>query len=239
MSYNQQPRAATDGLIFCIDAGNPKCMKDGQTTATDLVQGYELTGASGEPGTGTHTPSTDNFPAFNGLYGGIFDFNGGKGMNVEGDLGSHSSQSISMWYYKNSDGVQYFTDARNDGGTWFLSNYTSRNINYANALYYNFDVDYDADNSNFINRWQHMVVTSNSGGSQVFIDGTKRTPLGSSSYNENLGVNFRIGTRFTSSDERNGYMEPIHIYNRVLTQEEVSMNYNAFKERFKNSPSVS
>jgi hypothetical protein len=222
MSYNQQPRAATDGLIFCIDAGNPKCMKDGQTTATDLVQGYELTGASGEPGTGTHTPSTDNFPAFNGLYGGIFDFNGGKGMNVEGDLGSHSSQSISMWYYKNSDGVQYFTDARNDGGTWFLSNYTSRNINYANALYYNFDVDYDADNSNFINRWQHMVVTSNSGGSQVFIDGTKRTLLGSSSYNENLGVNFRIGTRFTTSAEWTGYMGP-----------------NAFKERFKNSPSVS
>ena len=232
MSYNQQPRAVTDGLIFCIDAANPKCFNTGETTAKDLVQGFELTGANGEPGTGTHTPDTANFPAFNGLYGGIFDFNGGRGMNVEGDLGSHSTQSISMWYYKNSDGVQYFTDARNDGGTWFLSNYTTRNINYANALYYNFDVDYDADNGDFINRWQHMVVTSNSGGSQLFVDGTKRTLLGSSSYNENLGVNFRIGTRFTTSSEWTGYMGPIHIYNRVLSDAEVAQNFNAFKGRF-------
>tara|TARA_R100000995_G_scaffold28098_1_gene12318 strand:+ start:1393 stop:2097 length:705 start_codon:yes stop_codon:yes gene_type:complete len=232
MSYNQQPRAVTDGLIFCIDAANPKCFNTGETTAKDLVQGFELTGANGEPGTGTHTPDTANFPAFNGLYGGIFDFNGGRGMNVEGDLGSHSTQSISMWYYKNSDGVQYFTDARNDGGTWFLSNYTTRNINYANALYYNFDVDYDADNGDFINRWQHMVVTSNSGGSQLFVDGTKRTLLGSSSYNENLGVNFRIGTRFTTASEWTGYMGPIHIYNRVLSDAEVAQNFNAFKGRF-------
>ena len=52
MSYNQQPRAVTDGLIFCIDAANPKCFNTGETTATDLVQGFELTGANGEPGTG-------------------------------------------------------------------------------------------------------------------------------------------------------------------------------------------
>ena len=232
MSYNQQPRAATDGLIFCIDAANPKCFNTGETTATDLVQGFELTGANGEPGTGTHTPDTANFPAFNGLYGGIFDFNGGRGMNVEGDLGSHTSHSISMWYYKNSDSTHYFTDARNGGGTWFLSNYTTRNINYSNALYYNFDVDYDADNGDFINRWQHMVVTSDSGGSQLFVDGTKRTLLGSSSYDEDLGVNFRIGTRFTTSSEWTGYMGPIHIYNKVLSDAEVAQNFNAFKGRF-------
>ena len=239
MSYNQQPRAVTDGLIFCIDAANPKCFNTGQTTAKDLVQGFELTGASGTPSTGTHTPDTANFPAFNGLNGGIFDFDGGKGMNVEGDLGLHTSQSISMWYYKNSDAVQYFTDARNDNGTWFLSNYISSNFNYNSQLTYNFDVTYDADNSDFINRWQHMVVTSDSSGSQIYVDGTKRTAINDNSYTENLGVNFRIGTRYTTSTQWTGYMGPIHIYNRVLTQEEVSMNYNAFKERFKNSPSVS
>ena len=232
MSYNQQPRAVTDGLIFCIDAANPKCFNTGETTAKDLVQGFELTGANGTPSTGTHTPDTANFPAFNGLYGGIFDFNGGRGMNVEGDLGSHTSHSISMWYYKNSDGVHYFTDARNGGGTWFLSNYTNQNINYSNGLSYNFDVSYDADNSNFINRWQHMVVTSDSSGSQIFIDGTKRTPTGSNSYDEDLGVNFRIGTRFTTGNEWTGYMGPIHIYNRVLSDEEAAQNFNAFKGRF-------
>jgi len=232
MSYNQQPRSVTDGLIFCIDAANPKCFNTGETTAKDLVQGFELTGASGTPSTGTHTPDTSNFPAFNALYGGIFDFNGGRGMNVEGDLGYHSSNSISMWYYKNSDGVQYFTDARNDNGTWFLSNYTSKNINFADTLTYNFDTGYFNTNSDFINRWQHMVVTSDSSGSQIFIDGTKRTAVASNSYDEDLGVNFRIGTRFTTSSQWTGYMGPIHIYNRVLSDEEAAQNFNAFKGRF-------
>jgi len=232
MSYNQQPRAVTDDLIFCIDAANPKCFNTGETTAKDLVQGFELTGANGTPGNGTHTPNTANFPAFNGLNGGIFDFDGGKGMNVEGDLGLHTSQSISMWYYKNSGGTQYFTDGRNDNGTWFLSNYISNNFNYNSQLTYNFDVSYNGSNSDFINRWQHMVVTSDSSGSQIYVDGTKRTAINDNSYTENLGKNFRIGTRYTTSAQWTGYMGPIHIYNRVLSDEEAAQNFNAFKGRF-------
>jgi hypothetical protein len=153
-------------------------------------------------------------------------------MNVEGDLGSHSSNSISMWFYKNSDVGQYISDARNDGGTWFLSNYQSNNFNYGSQLTYNFDVTYDADNSDFINRWQHMVVTSDSSGSQIYVDGTKRTAVVSNSYDEDLGVNFRIGTRYTTSAQWTGYMGPIHIYNRVLSDEEAAQNFNAFKGRF-------
>ena len=232
MSYNQQPRSVTDGLIFCIDAANPKCFGAGQTTAKDLAQGFECTGANGYPGSGTHTPDPDYFPEYNAAYGGVFDFSGSRGINVEDDLGSHTEFSMSMWYYKNGTGTQYFSDGRNDGGQWFLSNYTSKNINYTDKLTYNFDTGYFGDNSDFVFRWQHMVVTSNSGGSQIFIDGTKRTAVASSSVDEDLGVNFRIGTRYTTSASWTGYMGPIHIYNRVLSDAEVAQNFNAFKGRF-------
>ena len=77
-----------------------------------------------------------------------------------------------------------------------------------------------------------MIVTSDSGGSQIFIDGTKRTAVASSSVDEDLGVNFRIGTRFTTRATWKGYMGPIHIYNRVLSDEEAAQNFNAFKGRF-------
>ena len=77
-----------------------------------------------------------------------------------------------------------------------------------------------------------MVVTSNSGGSQIFIDGTKRTADDSDSVDEDLGVNFRIGTRYTTTASWTGYMGPIHIYNRVITDEEVIQNFNAFRGRF-------
>ena len=63
------PHIITDGLIFALDAGNPECFTSGNTTATDLVQGFNCSGASGTPGSGTHTPNTANFPAYNSTIG--------------------------------------------------------------------------------------------------------------------------------------------------------------------------
>ena len=59
------PDIVTDGLIFGIDAGSSRCFVSGDTTATDLVQGFNCSGASGNPGSGTHTPNTANFPVYN------------------------------------------------------------------------------------------------------------------------------------------------------------------------------
>ena len=37
---NVGPDIVTDGLIFALDAGSKKCFTSGDTTATDLVQGF-------------------------------------------------------------------------------------------------------------------------------------------------------------------------------------------------------
>lgn len=230
VSYN--PKIIKNGLIFSIDAANPKCFGSGQTSCKNLITGGLVTGANGEPGAGTHTPNPSNFPAYNSINGGIFDFTGGRGMNVDENLGAQSSFTIEMWYYKNGSATEYFTDARNDGGQWFLSNYTSDNINYTDVATYNFDVTYNASNSDFINRWQHMVFTSGSGGSSLYIDGTQRTLVLSGAVDTDLGVNFRIGTRYTTSAPWTGYMGPINIYNRELSVEEALTNYLANRRRF-------
>ena len=232
MSAYSGPEIVEDGLIFSIDAANSKCFGSGDTTCVNMITGGLVTGANGTPGGGTQTPNAANFPAYNSEAGGVFDFVGGKGMNVEEDLGSHSTLALEMWYYKNSASTQYFTDARNNGGQWFLSNYVSRNINYTSSLTYNFDTSYSASNPAFINRWQHMVVTSDAGGSKLYIDGTERTPIVSASIDEDIGKNFRIGTRYTTSTEWTGKMGPIRIYNRILTAEEVQQNFNAIRGRY-------
>jgi hypothetical protein len=138
MGFYRGPNIVTDGLIFALDAGSSRCFTSGETTATDLVQGFNCSGASGSPGSGTHTPDTANFPVYNSIKGGVFDFAGGKGINIDGDLGSTTASTISMWFYKNSSNTQYFTDGRNNGGVWFLSNYTFDNINWNEKLTYNF-----------------------------------------------------------------------------------------------------
>ena len=240
MALAHSPRIVTDGIIFHIDAGNPKCFQSGSTTCTNLITGGLVTGASGGPGTGVHTPNPANFPLYSSNNGGIFNFSGGKGMNCEEDLGFHTQLSLSIWFYKTSAGTEYFTDGRNNGGQWFLSNYLSRNINYTSAMQYNFDEVYNASNTDFMNNWHHMVVTSDVSRSYLYLDGyevsvhpTYRTSyVSTTSIDEDLGKNFRIGTRYTTSGQWTGYMGPITIYNRVLTAEEIQQNFNALKGRY-------
>lgn len=234
------PNIVEEGLIFAIDAANPKCFTPGNTFGKNLITGGDLTGASGTPGSGTHTPNSGNFPSYNSTNEGVFDFAGGKGINCNEDLGAHSVVTLSMWFYKNSSGGQYFTDARNNGGQWFLSNYSGENINYTDAMRYNFDASYNASNSNFLNNWIHMSVVSSGGGSLLYLNGyeisshpTFRTSyVSQNSIDEDLGKNFRIGTRYTTSSQWTGFFGPIHIYERALSAEEIYQSFSAHRSKF-------
>lgn len=226
------PKIIEDGLIFQLDAGNSKCFTSGETIAIDLVQKILCTGANGTPYSGTHTPNPSNFPIYNSMNEGVFNFSGGKGINVESNLGSHSEITTMAWLYKNSTGTQYVFDARNNNGQWWLTNYSSYNINWHSAMQYNFDGSYVANpvSFNFINSWFHCATTSDSSGSKLYINGI--LVHSDSSLNENLGINFRIGTRYTTSGPWTGYMGPIKIYNKVLTADDILWNYNILKGRF-------
>ena len=226
------PHIVTDGLIFGLDAGSSKCFTSGNTTATDLVQGFNCSGANGFPGTGTHTPNTSNFPAYNSTKGGVFDFAGGKGINIDGDLGSTSSSSMSMWLYRSPGATQYISDGRNNGGQWFLSNYVSYNINWHSALRYNFEDPYNVSAPEFINKWVHMIVTSDGSGSKIYINGVEKVATTTASADEDFGVNFRIGTRYTTSSQWAGKMGSIYFYDKVLSAAEALQNFNAQKSRF-------
>jgi len=226
------PDIVTDGLIFGIDAGSTRCFTSGDTTATDLVQGFNCSGASGNPGSGTHTPNTANFPVYNSTKGGVFDYAGGKGINVDGNLGSTSSSSISMWLYKTTAATQYVTDGRNNGGQWFLSNYVGFNLNWHSTLEYNFENPYNASAPEFVNQWVHITVISDSTGSKIYINGAYTAATTETSADEDFGVNYRIGTRYTSDDEWTGYIGPTYFYDKALSASEALQNFNAQKNRF-------
>ena len=233
MSAFAGPEMATDGLIFCIDAGDPNCFGPGQTSAYNVVTGGEVTGANGNPGTGPHTPNTANMPAYNSAWGGVFDFTGGRGMNCDEDLGAHTQFSLSMWFNAADTTLDYFVDGRNDGGQWFIKNYTTnQNYEYHQQLSYNYGSPHAA--SDFpINQWVYMVVVSDATESRLYLNGSEVTGYtAQASVDEDLGVNFRIGTRYTTSSQWVGYMNQINIYDRVLSVDEVKKNFWATKGRY-------
>ena len=233
MGFSRGPKIPTNGLILALDAGNPKCFTSGDTTCNNIITGGLLTGASGTPLSGTHTPDTSNFPTYNSTNGGVFDFAGGRGMNFEEDLGFTTTRTLIMWFYKNSSNTQYFSDARNNGGQWFLSNYSGENINYTDALRYNFGGSYNASHPDFINKWHCMAVTSDNTESRLYLSGEEvDSYVSQNSIDEDFGKNFRIGTRYTTSTEWTGYFGPILAYDRVLSDSEILNYYNATKSRF-------
>ena len=80
----------------------------------------------------------------------------------------------------------------------------------------------------------HLVVTSDTSGSQLFINNRQIEDsrlLDSQSWDEDLGTNFRIGNRYTSSSRLNGKIAAFRIYDRVLTDSEIAKNYEAFNKR--------
>ena len=230
------PTVSTKGLILAIDAGDSNCMSPGDTSCTNMVTGGQLTGASGTPGNGAHTADTSNFPAYNSLYGGIFDFAGGKGMNCDENLGTTTTSTICMWLWRNTTAnTQYFADGRNGGGDWFLSNYSNQNINWENRLQYKFNgASATYDITAFpTNQWIHMTAVSGPGGSTLYLDGEgPQTLVNDGSADEDFGLNYRIGTRYTTSAEWTGYMGPIFFYNRELSADEAKQNFEAHRSRF-------
>ena len=233
MAGSTGPNIVEDGLILALDAGNSKCFTSGNTTCNNIITGGLVTGANSSPGSGTHTPFTTNFPTYNSTKGGVFDFAGGKGMNFEEDLGFTTTRTLIMWFYKNSSNTQYFSDARNNGGQWFLSNYSGENINYTDALRYNFGGSYNASHPDFINKWHCMAVTSDNTESRLYLSGVEvDSYVSQNSIDEDFGKNFRIGTRYTTGTEWTGYFGPILAYNRVLTDSEILNYYNQTKSRF-------
>jgi hypothetical protein len=233
MAGSTGPDIVTDGLVLSLDAANKKCFTPGNTICNNIITGGSVTGANGSPSSGAHTPSPSNFPSYNSTNGGVFDFVGGKGMNFEEDLGFTTTRTLIMWFYKNTGDVQYFSDARNDGGRWFFANYQNHNITYTHLLRYNFGGSYNASHPDFINKWHCMVVTSDNTESRLYLAGTEvDSYVSQTSIDEDFGKNFRIGTRYTTSHQWTGYFGPILAYNRVLTDSEILNYYNQTKSRF-------
>ena len=221
-----------NGLILHLDAGN-----SGSYPGYGNIW-YDISGnehhAYGDPSAAGSGYSDSRFPIHQNTDNGRFYFDGSKGLTILTDLGSHTELTADFWLYKIGGTIDYIFDARNNGGSWWLSDYLSHNINIHGALEADDPVTYTSS-SNWWGKWINIVIKSNSSGSELWIDGENINDSrlkSSSSLNEALGQYFRIGNRYTSSGRWYGYFASIRYYNRVLSDSELLHNYNSEKGRF-------
>jgi len=223
------------GLTLYLDAANSNSYTTGTTIWYDLTSNnYDAYGA---PNTSGSSYLNANFPTYKDIYGGVFEFDGTKqALTILSNMGSHTEITMDFWCYRDSNSTyQYLFDARNNGGSWWLTNH-NYNINIGDALRLNYPSSTYTTNSTWWYKWINIIITSNSSGSALWINNEKITDnrlKQSNSLDEDLGQYFRIGARFNSnSGHWKGYFSNIRIYNRVLTDNEINWNYNLLKNRF-------
>ena len=246
MAFTYSPKIVTDGLIFNIDAANPRSYVSGNTDvfslegtySGDLFNGtfsnsssgcWELDGVNdyldfSQASTGVFTSSFD--PQLDSFTVNCFfeiDSNTsntgmiiGKGARGSGNIG------WSIWYSPASEKV-YVRCNGNDT----VSQRAGQNIPINEDQIYMVTL--------VIDRTNNVILGYLDGSNNNWIDGGGGGPLD----NDITGFNsiliekkLLIGTRSDLSLDMYGNFYLAQIYNRALTSTEVQQNYNALKHRF-------
>jgi len=223
----------TSGLILNLDAGNALSYPGTGTTWTDLS-------ATGNNGTLT------NGVGYTSSNGGALTFDG---INDYINMGNNTAYnltniSVSVWV-KPTTGTPDYTPiiSRYSSG---ISNLQGWIISYGVSTS-KFQVVGRENSSNFltfpstntysINNWYNITWTKSASTWSLYVNGVlDRTATIGNGAIAYLSNNMQIGGSFewSPSDKYYGKQDipAVNIYNRALSQGEVTQNYNAIKTRF-------
>jgi hypothetical protein len=209
-------------LLLWLDSGQTASYSGSGTTWTDL---------SGQANTGT----LNNSPTFtSAVGGGTFLFNGTNQTASVASLNLQQNFTLEAWVNQNVlNGFAIFgqgTNGVNNGGLhiWYTGNTTIRFGFYAN------DTDFTVAIST--GTWYHMIFTYNSStfAKGFYLNAVVQSGTAVSGPAAYTGSGtFRLGATYgTGGNYGNGYFEGVKMYNRILTADEITTNFNALRGRF-------
>jgi hypothetical protein len=204
----------TSGLVLNLDAGNGNSYSGSGTAWTDL---------SGNGNNGTLV----NGPTYSSANGGSIVFDGTND-NVTSSLSSSlgTQFSISVWFKKNNNNAG---NPVNFQGSPTLELLVDQN----NQLNIWDGADHLYSFTTTIGIWYNMTVVKTSTNFLLYVNNISSPVLNFASSYNNANTNFIIGKHPTNlTNYMNGNIAQVSIYNRALSAEEVSQNFNANRGRF-------
>jgi hypothetical protein len=180
-------------------------------------------GNNGAPGSGV-TLTTDRFFSSNAAY----DFNGSGNISLTTPPTTGAQDfTISGWVKTNNTSVRKGIACWGQDNPWQSTYFFITNTGYLN---FGFAYNGGPQSSTFIadNQWHHVAVKCTSGLIQLYLDGQPTaTAL---QMNPNIsGANKALGANIDNSGSNNfvGSLDDIGIWNRALTQQEITNLFNA------------
>lgn len=227
MATRYTPKIVTDGLVLCLDAGNPKSYPGSGTAWADLTKN----GNNGTITTAFYNSNNSGNLAFSGdLYPGTIPYTTALdptgGLTIEAwvfPIDITTNPYYEIYRKEASPGRQLFSFQ--DYGTILSFGTDTTGNGYTEQ-----DVSITA--ANYINQWVHLVASYTSGSKTVYRNGipiNKVTNITGTLQQGN--ATFFIGSSAGGENFKGNYSS-LKIYNRRLTDSEVLQNYNATKSRY-------
>ena len=238
LNRNYEP-IVTDGLTFLIDPG--------------FTPSYPRSGTTWYNVSGTNNGTLTNGPTFSSDGGGsiVFDYTDDY-INFTTNLPSSTSYTVSCWFSANTGNWNgalfgFGTGASPNTQDVYLFGEWSSGCPSPLGGSFGFNT-WNCDSWGFGNAspilkgtgFHHVVATFNHqsvGSNKLWLDGIEKTltqQIGSTQFSANLKNQFKIAANGWNVGDQlwNGKIATCQVYNRALTQSEITQNYNAQKGRF-------
>jgi len=212
-----------DGLVFNMDAANRASTKPISTITTSFnTIDTSIVGTFSDNGIFDSSTITPSF-----AFGGTDDY---IDCGNQSSLSFTSNFSVCAWM-KSSDQTSYAVAvAKSDNNGYSMQmraaeNQFRFNINDGSWKNANYSLS-PIDNGN----WYYVVGTHDGSTIKIYVNAVKGTDGSAGSATTN-SRSFFIGAEHTGQYFK-GNIGPVHVYNRVLSAEEVLYNYNGLRGRF-------
>jgi len=230
MALYHSPLVVTDGLVLYLDAGNTKSYPGSGTTWTDI---------SRNGNTGILT----NGPTFNSANNGSIVFDGADDyVQVTSPFGdidwSTRAWSFSAWMKLDTLGDRCLVNLNSANS----SHYIITNVFYTDSKSYWYFIknstptqtNFTQTTSNFTaNEIFYFTMTYNGNGlTNSNINFYKNTTLLTTTGGGGASLGNQSGLQIGGNYPLDGNVYNFQMYNRVITQAEVTQNYNALRTRF-------
>lgn len=238
MSVNYNPATPTDGLLLCLDSRNPRSYPGSGTTWFDLS------------GNNNHATLT-NGPSFtsNGFtFDGVDDY-----VEVSTIASLTSQYTLAAWVKLSSIRnyhILFYRGNSTSGDIEFYSSTAAQSITLAHNRGNGGSFFYAANNGSTsgspnignwgafpTNTFAHYVITYGSNSWRLHRNGVQiGNTIHSVSNPSSTSSTWRIGgtpnTSFTTTNEWDGLIDNIRIYNRAISAIEVRQLFQAQRERY-------
>ena len=238
MAGHAAPNIVEDGLVFLVDAANPRSYPGSGTIVTDLKR--NITGSL----------INDTIVDYS-VANGVFSLDGADdAIKLEGTDDANSwlipadstdPFSFTIWFNSDTASIaQWLIASAQGGGTnWDVKLDSSKikfRLRYTGGSPYYKDLYSSTTLSN--NTWYSTTAVFTGAQMILYINGVEDgTPISTTFLRITTGINGAIGTYWYSggpySGDFNGELGPALFYkSKALTAQEVKQNYNALKSRF-------